>query len=271
MDGCHSSATALAGQHEGFRIFAPHIPTGFNIMSNITAHPSALLLLTLALVSSLTAQPLMAGEKARTYDRVQLSATATMQVANDTLSAQLYAQREGSNLAQLANDVNRSINQAVERVKQVEGVTLQTQGYQTYPVHQQQRLTGWRVRQSIRLESQDGAKLSQLLSELQSELALESLQYSISPKQRETAEEQLVGEAISAFQRRAALVTKQLGHQDYRLVEMHINASGDTGQPVRLRAGVMAMESAVAPPSLEAGSQTLRVDVNGTIELQLNQ
>jgi hypothetical protein len=40
---------------------------------------------------------------------------------------------------------------------------------------------------------------------------------------------------------------------------------------VRLRAGMLAMESSVAPPSLEAGSQTIRVDVNGTIELQIRQ
>ena len=213
----------------------------------------------------------MAGQKAKTYDRIQLSADASMQVENDTLIAQLYAQREGSDLSQLADEVNRKITQAVQRVKQVEGVSLQTQGYQTYPVYQQQRQTGWRVRQSIRLESRDGVKLSRLLSELQSSLALDSLQYSISPAQRQSAEEQLIEQAIAAFQQRAALVTKQLGHSEYRLVEMQINTAGEPIQPQRLRAGVMAMEAAVAPPSLEAGSQALQVNINGTIELQINQ
>jgi predicted secreted protein len=213
----------------------------------------------------------MAGQKTRTYDRVQLGAEASMQVDNDTLTAELYAQREGSDLAQLADAVNRKITEAVKRVKQVEGVSLQTQGYQTYPVYQQQRLSGWRVRQSIRLESRDAAELSRLLSELQSGLALESLQYSVSPEQRLAAEEQLISRAIDAFQQRAALVTKQLGRSDYRLVEMQINSSGDAAPPMRLRAGTMAMESKVAPPSLEAGSQTLQVNVNGTIELQIKQ
>ena len=213
----------------------------------------------------------MAGQKAKTYDRIQLSADASMQVENDTLIAQLYAQREGSDLSQLADEVNRKITQAVQRVKQVEGVSLQTQGYLTYPVYQQQRQTGWRVRQSIRLESRDGVKLSRLLSELQSSLALDSLQYSISPAQRQSAEEQLIEQAIAAFQQRAALVTKQLGHSEYRLVEMQINTAGEPIQPQRLRAGVMAMEAAVAPPSLEAGSQALQVNINGTIELQINQ
>jgi predicted secreted protein len=236
-------------------------------MSIARSHPLTALLLSLTLISP----TLKAGEKAKSYDRVQLSANASMQVENDTLSAQLYVQREGSELAQLADDVNLRISQAVERVKKLEGIELQTQGYQTYPVHQQQRMTGWRVRQNIRIESQDGAKLSQLLGELQPSLALESLQYNISPAKRDAAEEQLIGEAISTFQKRAALVTKQLGRSDYRLVEMNISTSGEPVQPVRMRAGVMAMEAAVAPPSLEAGSQTIRVDINGAIELQLNQ
>jgi len=228
--------------------------------------------LTLGLLSLTLLSPgVMAGQKNRTYDRVQLGAEASMQVENDTLTAQLYAQREGSDLAQLADAVNRKITEAVKRVKQVEGVSLQTQGYQTYPVYQQQRLSGWRVRQSIRLESRDAAELSRLLSELQSDLALESLQYSVSPEQRQAAEEQLISRAIDAFQQRAALVTKQLGRSDYRLVEMQINSSGDSAPPMRLRAGTMAMESKVAPPSLEAGSQTLQVNVNGTIELQIKQ
>ncbi len=226
------------------------------------------LLLCLGLMASTS---LLAGEKAKVYDQIQLSANASMEVENDTLSAQLYAQQEGGDLSRLANEVNQKITQAIAQVKKVDGIKLQTQGYQTYPTYQQQRVTGWRVRQTIRIESQDSAKLSQLLSELQSSLALESLQYNVSPAQREAAEEQLIGEAISSFEKRAALVTKQLGRKDYRLVEMNINTSGQPVQPLRMRAGMMAMEASVAPPSLEAGSQTIRVDVNGSIELQLNQ
>ena len=220
---------------------------------------------------SLTSLSLTAEEQPLSYDRIQLSANAAMEVENDTLSARLYAQQEGSDLSRLADQVNRRISEAVALIKDVEGVKLQTQGYQTYPTYHQQRVTGWRVRQTIRLESQDAAKLSQLLSRLQSSLALQSLDYDVSPAQREAAEEQLMARAIGSFQRRAALVSEQLGRQDYRLVEMRINTSGQPVQPVRMRAGMLAMESSVAPPSLEAGSQTIRVDVNGTIELQIQQ
>lgn len=227
---------------------------------------STLLLLCLALSTRL-----IAAEMADTYDRIHLSASASMEVENDTLSAQLYAQQEGSDLPGLADAVNRRISQAVERIKAEDGVKLQTQGYQTYPIYTQQRVTGWRVRQTLRIESRDADKLSRLLSELQSSLALESVNYSVSSEQREVAEEKLIGEAIRSFQKRAEQVTRHLGRSDYRLVEMRINTSEQTVQPIRMRASMMAMEASVAPPSLEAGSQTVQVEITGTIELEIQQ
>ena len=223
------------------------------------------------LILSMLCASVVADDKTKTYDRIQLSANASMEVENDTLSAQLYSQQEGSDLSLLADGVNQRITEAIGLVKQVQDIKLQTLGYQTHPIYQQQRVTGWRVRQSIRIQSQDSTKLSRLLSELQSILALESLNYSISAGQREAAEEQLIGQAISSFQRRATQVTQHLGRENYRLVEMHINTSDQPIHPVRMRASMMAMEAAVAPPSLEAGSQTLRVDVSGSIELEIKQ
>ena len=38
---------------------------------------------------------------------------------------------------------------------------------------------------------------------------------------------------------------------------------------MRMRASMMAMEDSFASPSLETGTQTLRVEVSGQIELQL--
>lgn len=236
-------------------------------MLKLSPLPLSVFVLCLTLVSVSA----MAGEKVKTYDRIQLSANASMEVENDTLSAQLYAQQEGSDLSRLADEVNKRISQAITQIKKVDGIKLQTQGYQTYPTYHQQRVTGWRVRQTIRIQSRDSTKLSQLLSELQSNLALESLHYNVSPEQRDAAEEKLISEAISSFQKRAALVTQHLERTKYRLVEMNINTSGQPVQPVRMRASMMAMEASVAPPSLEAGSQTIRVDVSGSIELEINQ
>ncbi|MCU7933841.1 MAG: SIMPL domain-containing protein [Candidatus Thiodiazotropha sp. (ex Dulcina madagascariensis)] len=214
-------------------------------------------------------QPLVSGEQDPRYDLVKLSAQASAEVDNDTLIAVLYAQKEGKDLTQLTGNVNRLIAQGVDMAKRGKDVKVQTLGYQTFPIYQQQRLSGWRVRQSIRLESQQSDRLSELLSRLQSSLALESVSYAISPERRRETEDNLTKQAIDAFRQRAKLITHQLGRSQYRLVEMTVQTSGQAVQPLRMRASMMAMEGASAAPTLEAGSRTVQVEINGSIELQI--
>jgi predicted secreted protein len=211
---------------------------------------------------------LQAADEPLRYDQVNLSAEASQETDNDTLIAVLSAQKEGSDPAALSDRVNQLIGQAVVEAKKEPDIKLQTLGYQTSPTYQQQRLTGWRVKQSLRLESRNSELLSQLLSRLQGSLALESISYAISDEQRKEVEEALITQALDAFQQRARLITKQLGRDSYRLVEMRIINSGQSAPPMRMRASSMLMEAA-APPTLEAGTQTLRVEISGTIELQL--
>lgn len=222
---------------------------------------------------NLAASPfsLPAEEQGLHYDRIQLHSSATADVENDTLIAVLYAQKEGSDPGVLTDSVNHLIAQAISEAKDREGIKVQTLGYQTSPIYQQQRLTGWRVRQSIRLQSMHSDKLSILINKLQSTLALESISYAISPVQREKVEESLTLQAIDAFRRRAGLVTKQFGRTKYRLVDMTIQSSDRPIQPVRMRASMMAREGGSTAPALAAGSQTLRIGVTGTIELQIEQ
>jgi len=227
--------------------------------------------LTFSLIAGLLlSQPLAAQESEIRFDQVNLSAQAAMEVDNDNLIAVLYAQKEGSDPASLSDSVNLTISQAVAEAKQAEGVKLQTLGYQTSPIYQQQRLSGWRVRQSIRLESRQNEVLSGLLSRLQASLALESINYAVSPERQQAVEESLIKQAIEAFRQRATLITQQWGRKTYRLVEMNIHTANQPVQPMRLRASMMAMEGTVTAPTLEAGSQTLSVEVSGRIEMQLD-
>ncbi|MES9972155.1 MAG: SIMPL domain-containing protein [Candidatus Thiodiazotropha sp.] len=245
--------------------------TGTGGCKTMQVLPNLLLSLLACLSLATSPSPLVADEQALHYDRIQLHTSATAEVENDTLVAVLSAQKEGSEPGLLTDSVNRLISQAISLAKESEGIKVQTLGYQTSPIYQQQRLTGWRVRQSIRLQSMHNDKLSILLNKLQSTLALESISYAISPAQREKVEEALTLQAIDAFHKRADLVTKQFGRSQYRLVTMTLQSSDRPTQPMRMRANMMAMEGVSTAPSLAAGSQTLRVEVMGTIELQLDQ
>lgn len=202
------------------------------------------------------------------YNRVHLSTDASTQVENDTLAAVLYSQREGTELPALANEVNQIISKAVKMSKQVANVDVQTLGYQTNAVHDKQRLSGWRVRQSIRLESKDSARLSKLIGDLQSTLAVESIDYSVSPEKLRETQDRLITEAINAFSQRAKLITGQFGRGAYRLVEINVNTGFMPIQPLSMRGAEMPMQ-ALSAPAIEAGKQEIQITVIGTIEMQL--
>jgi predicted secreted protein len=126
----------------------------------------------------------------------------------------------------------------------------------------------WRVSQAMRVESTDADALSELITGLQEKLAIRQIGYEVSEALREATESVLIDEAIRAYQQRAQQVAKAFGHDDFRLVKVNIN-SGGMRPPVPYQARSMAMEAAAAAPvAIDAGTSTLKINVNGTIELQ---
>ena len=206
-------------------------------------------------------------EQPLTYERIDLAVSSGREVENDTLVSVMYAQEEGNNPSRLSDSVNRNVGKAVAQAKKNPRIKVQTLEYNTTPVYRKQTLSGWRVRQSIRLESLDGAALSELIGELQSSLAVGSISYTISPERLKASEDELIGEAITAFSSRAQMVASKMGRKGYRLVQMNINTSGHVPQPRHMRGVALAMSEDAAPPVLEAGSRRVQVNINATIEL----
>ena len=219
----------------------------------------------IALALCVLAQPICQAEEQTNYDRINLSVDAMEEVESDMLVAVLYVQREGSELSALSDEVNKLISKALQRGKKAKEVDVQTLAYQTYPVYQKQRQASWRVRQSIQLKSRDVNALSKLLGELQNSLALESVNYMISPESRSKIEESLIGKGIAAFRQRAQNITEQMGRKRFRVVTMNVNTGGAPIQPMRNFAAMA--EATVAAPVLQPGTQTMTVNINGMIEL----
>lgn len=224
----------------------------------------------LAILTVLASTGAVAHETPLTYDRINFQVSATKEVGNDTLVAIMYAERNGQQPATLADDVNRAIAWAVEAAKKNDAIKVQTLGYRQEPLYKNQKITGWRVRQSIRLESTDAASLSTLVGTLQERLSVASLEYVLSPDVRAETEDALIAEAIERFERRGKLISEQLGRPAYRIVDLNIITSGPVPMPVRMRApAAMAESSRVAPPTVEPGVQSVTVQVSATVELEV--
>ena len=229
--------------------------------------------ITIILLTAFTAFNIAQAEETLTYDRISLSVDAEIQVENDTVIAQMFSEREGEQASRAASEVNENITWALERARQVESVSVQTTAYHSQPVYQQQKVVGWRVRQSIKLESQDTARLGELIGELQQKLSVSSIAYNISPGRRAEAQDSLIVSALKSFNNRAKLVTEQLGRPGFRIVRLDIGTSGNVGRPMVMGRAAMSAEAAPSgmnAPTLDSGQQMVRVNVSGVIELNLN-
>lgn len=201
-----------------------------------------------------------------TYDRVSLDASAEQEVENDTLVAILFAEHQAQRQKDVSTVVNEAVRWALDKAKGKSGIKVQTTQYNTSPVYNKKVISGWRARQSIRLESTDADLISDLIGELQERMSIGSINYAVSKSARDAVEEALTSAALEQFKRRAELVARDLGRKSYRIVQLHINTQGGRPQPIAYAARVATMEAAQAP-AIEAGVQTVTVAVSGTIEV----
>lgn len=231
-----------------------------------TQHRRALLLSALLLV----AVPAAAAEDAARPGpaTVELSAEANKAAVNDLATAVLYVERNGSNAAAVAREVNREIAAGLERARARAEVKVQSGNTSTWPVYAQEgkgRITGWRMRSEIQLESRNLPAMSELVGELQSTLALAHINMQPAPETRRKAIDEATVDALRAFEQRAGLIATTLGRK-HRIAQLSVGHSGFQPPMPRMRAAT-AMSAEMAPAALEGGESQVSVQVNGRIEL----
>jgi predicted secreted protein len=203
-----------------------------------------------------------------TYNRISFTEEAGTEVENDLLVAVMSVEREGSRSDLLAAEVNRIIESAVQKVKPVSEIKLQTLSYRTHAIYKKSEIRGWRVHQSMRLESRDSKLLGKVIADLQKTLNVQSINYQISDERRRQHTDRLIEQALERFQSRAAKITQALGKIGHRIVKISVN----TGQPKtiprygQMRAKSMSIKDS-SPVQIEAGTQRLNVTLDGEIEL----
>ncbi len=199
---------------------------------------------------------------------IDLSADASKSAPNDMGRATVYTEATGTNPAELSKRINTTISAALKTAAAYEKVKTRSGGIHTYPNYGKDgRITGWRMRSELLLESRDMAALSELLGRLQENLAVGQLVLLPSPETRKKAEDEAMLEAIAAFQAKAKLVADTL-KKTYRIRQMNINSAGQPPIMPMMRSSRMAVSEA-APAPIEAGESMVSVTVSGQIELPL--
>ena len=226
--------------------------------------------------ASLASTGLLAAE-AR-YNQIALRAEVNQEVAHDLMHVTLYTEAQHSDPAKLAAEITTTLNKTLEKVRQVRGVSVKLGSRHSYPVYSEnkgddkgQKITAWRERAEVRLESADFARLSALTGDLLQSMKMAGMDFSIASDTRKTREDAMLKDAVNAFKARAQLATEALGGKGYKLVSLNLNSGGF--QPVMpMRAMAMdrgSFSKSEAAPQIEAGTSRVSMSADGVIEVQL--
>lgn len=184
----------------------------------------------------------------------------------------LYSEAQDSDPAALAAQISKTLNASIAQARKVKGVSVASGSRNSYPVYDDkgQKITAWRERAELRLESADFSALSKLTGEMLQTLKMGGMNFSIASDTRKTHEDALLKDAVAAFKARAQLATEALGGSGYKLVSLSLNSGGF--QPPIMRMEAMkgaAMMDASATPDIEAGTSQVSINADGVIEVQM--
>jgi predicted secreted protein len=167
---------------------------------------------------------------------LRLAETAEVMREPDELVATLRAEARGASAAAVQEAVNRSIAQALDRVRAVPSVRVATGGYWTSRVEDGR---AWSAQQQITLTGRDAAPLLELVGQLQGGgLAASGLAWRLSREATQAARQEAARLALEGVQRRAEDLAAQMNLRVLRYAEIRVDV------PERGPAPRMAMEAA---------------------------
>lgn len=152
------------------------------------------------------------------------------------------------------------------------GVTARTGSFSIYPsTDRDGRISAWRGRTEIVLESHDFAAASKLAGQMASIMQVGNVQFSLSPEAQRAAEQKLTGEAIKSFRQQAASSAQAFGYSGYAIREVNVGQNGGVMPRPMMMMSARAMSSDAkmsAPVPIEGGTSTVTVNVSGSVQMK---
>ncbi len=181
-----------------------------------------------------------------------LAETAEVRRPAEELRVTLKAEARGAQAAAVQDQVNRAIQAALERARQVPGVQAHTGGYWTNhevgPREGQAR--AWVASQRMTLSGTGGAALLELTGALQGQgLAVDGMEWSLSTKVQQEARQEAGRLAIEALRQRAAAVAAQLGMEVAGIRSLRLDAPEPVAPRAMMMRAAMPAAAGAAPPA----------------------
>ncbi|ORU89512.1 MAG: hypothetical protein A6F71_00660 [Cycloclasticus sp. symbiont of Poecilosclerida sp. M] len=200
---------------------------------------------------------------------VNIQASASVEVATDTMQAVIAVEAEHYDPVILAETINKKMAWALATAKPYSMVKVKGGQYSSHQKYHNRIFKAWRGTQTITLESKNSAKLGKLIGLLQKKLLIKSLRYHVSKEKIKSVNKTLVKQAIVNFKEQAQVITRGFDKSKYVIHQINVNTN-NRRQPVYYAKSRMMADSMVAeaaPAQLQQNSSTIQVNINGSIRL----
>ena len=228
---------------------------------------AAVLLAGAAIAQSAFAQSVV---QAQPSGVLSLSAQASADVPQDVVDITLFYEQEAQDPASLTTVLNQRADAALRQAKGVDNVTAHSGSFTVFPsTDRDGRISAWRGRTEVVLESKDFAAASKLAGKMSDSMQVGSVTFSLSPEAQRTAEQKLSTQAIASFKQQAQSSAQAFGYSGYAIREVNIGRNGSSPRPVMMMAArnMSADAKMSAPMALEGGTSTVTVNVSGSVQM----
>ena len=210
-------------------------------------------------------------ERHQKWPQASLQAEAVAEISQDTVRITLATEVSDATQSAVAQALSKTLEEVMQQAKDKVGandkIKISSGNYHVWPMNDRDgKITNWRGRGEIILESTDFAAASDIASSLSDRMPIANLVFSVSPKVRAQKEAALLEQAAQAFRDRAQALTDAFGYAGYDIKEIDLGGAGARYESAAPRAMAMAGSQAKVP--LESGTEMVTVSVRGSIFLR---
>ncbi|ALD89691.1 SIMPL domain-containing protein [Cupriavidus gilardii] len=199
---------------------------------------------------------------------LSLSAEAVAEVPTDVVRVTLAAEQEGAEPSAISSALSAKAQQVIERAKRVSGIQAESGGFTIYPsTDRNGRISTWRGRAEVVLQSRDFSAASKLAGELASQMQVQNISFSLSREARRAAESKLTEQAVAAFRDKAQTTTRLFGYGSYTIRSVQVGEAGAVTPMPRMYAKAAMAAAEAAPVPMEGGKAQVTVTVNGSVQM----
>lgn len=204
------------------------------------------------------------------WPQASLRAEASAEVPQDTVKITLATEISDVSQTAVAKALSKALDSVMSQAKGDPKIKVSSGNYRLWPMSNEKgKISNWRGRGEIFLESTDFAAASELAGKLSDRMPVDNLAFSVSPQARAKQEQALLTQAVQAFSDRAQALTGALGFASYTIRNVDLGGAG--AQPYQPAGRMMAMAADKASVPLEGGTEMVTVSIRGSIFLHSTQ